>query len=63
MQCDRWSPPEMIPLGTGQFGSPPVLVKVASNSRFICAHDPVVDFRIRVWRCGHCCEHSALCRA
>jgi transposase len=37
MQCDLWFPPTKIPLGSGQFGSPPVLVMVASHSRFICA--------------------------
>lgn len=34
MQCDLWFPPAKIPLGFGQFGSPPVLVMVASFSRF-----------------------------
>lgn len=34
MQCDLWFPPVKIPLGYGQFGSPPVLVMVASFSRF-----------------------------
>jgi transcriptional regulator with XRE-family HTH domain len=34
MQCDVWFPPEDIPLGYGQFGAPPVLVMVASFSRF-----------------------------
>ena len=37
MQCDLWFPPAKIPLGAGQFGSPPVLVMTASHSRFICA--------------------------
>ena len=37
MQCDLWFPPAKIPLGNGQFGSPPVLVMTASHSRFICA--------------------------
>jgi transcriptional regulator with XRE-family HTH domain len=34
-QCDLWFPPARIPLGAGQVGSPPVLVIVASFSRFI----------------------------
>lgn len=34
MQCDLWFPPTRIPLGSGQWGSPPVLVMVASFSRF-----------------------------
>jgi len=34
MQCDLWFPPARIPLGCGQWGSPPVLVMVASFSRF-----------------------------
>ena len=34
-QCDLWFPPAGIPLGSGQVGSPPVLVIVASFSRFI----------------------------
>jgi len=34
MQCDLWFPPAKIPLGYGQWGSPPVLVMVASFSRF-----------------------------
>jgi transposase len=37
MQCDLWFPPAKIPLGSGQFGSPPVLVMVPSHSRYICA--------------------------
>ncbi len=36
-QCDLWFPPVKIPLGHGQFGSPPVLVVVPSFSRFITA--------------------------
>ncbi len=36
-QCDLWFPPTRIPLGHGQVGSPPVLVMVASFSRFITA--------------------------
>jgi hypothetical protein len=34
-QCDLWFPPVTMPLGAGQAGSPPVLVMVASFSRFI----------------------------
>ena len=34
-QCDLWFPPATVPLGAGQSGSPPVLVMVASFSRFI----------------------------
>ncbi|MGH3343909.1 MAG: IS21 family transposase [Carbonactinosporaceae bacterium] len=34
-QCDLWFPPATVPLGHGQAGSPPVLVMVASFSRFI----------------------------
>jgi hypothetical protein len=34
-QCDLWFPPVAVPLGYGQVGSPPVLVMVASFSRFI----------------------------
>jgi transposase len=34
-QCDLWFPPVTVPLGAGQAGSPPVLVMVASFSRFI----------------------------
>jgi hypothetical protein len=34
-QCDLWFPPARVPLGAGQAGSPPVLVMVASFSRFI----------------------------
>jgi hypothetical protein len=37
VQCDLWFPPARIPLGCGQDGSPPVLVMVASFSRFITA--------------------------
>lgn len=36
-QCDLWFPPVDIPLGGGQFASSPVLVIVASFSRFITA--------------------------
>jgi hypothetical protein len=36
-QCDLWFPPVGIPLGDGRVGSPPVLVIVASFSRFITA--------------------------
>jgi transposase len=36
-QCDLWFPPVGIPLGDGRVGSPPVLVVVASFSRFITA--------------------------
>ena len=36
-QCDLWFPPVKIPLGGGQYGSPPVLVMVASYARFITA--------------------------
>jgi len=34
-QCDLWFPPVVVPLGHGQTGSLPVLVMVASFSRFI----------------------------
>jgi hypothetical protein len=34
-QCDLWFPPVSIPLGAGQAGCPPVLVIVASFSRYI----------------------------
>jgi transposase len=37
VQCDLWFPPATVPLGYGQEGSPPVLVMVASFSRFITA--------------------------
>lgn len=36
-QCDLWFPPTRIPTGTGQWVSFPVLVMVASYSRFITA--------------------------
>jgi hypothetical protein len=36
-QCDLWFPPVRVPLSDGQVGSPPVLVVVASFSRFITA--------------------------
>lgn len=36
-QCDLWFPPVKVPLGAGQYGSPPVLVIVASYARFITA--------------------------
>lgn len=36
-QCDLWFPPAPVPLGAGQVGSPPVLVVVASFSRFVTA--------------------------
>jgi transcriptional regulator with XRE-family HTH domain len=36
-QCDLWFPPARIPLGDGQADTPPVLVMVASFSRFITA--------------------------
>lgn len=36
-QCDLWFPPTRIPLGAGQIGTPPVLVMVASFSRFVTA--------------------------
>ncbi len=36
-QCDMWFPPVPIPRGSGQVGSPPVLVIVASFSRFVTA--------------------------
>ena len=36
-QCDLWFPPAPVPLGSGQVGSPPVLVMVPSFSRFITA--------------------------
>jgi len=36
-QCDLWFPPVDVPLGDGRVGSPPVLVIVASFSRFITA--------------------------
>lgn len=37
VQCDLWFPPARVPLGHGQAGSPPVLVMVASFSRFVTA--------------------------
>ncbi len=37
VQCDLWFPPVTIALGADQFGTPPVLVMVASFSRFITA--------------------------
>ena len=36
-QCDLWFPPVKIPLGDGSASSPPVLVMVATYSRFITA--------------------------
>jgi transposase len=36
-QCDLWFPPARVPLGDGTHGSPPVLVIVASYSRFVTA--------------------------
>lgn len=36
-QCDLWFPPARVPLGDGTDGSPPVLVIVASYSRFVTA--------------------------
>ena len=36
-QCDLWFPPVRIPLGSGQCGSPPVLVIACSFSRFLMA--------------------------
>ena len=36
-QCDLWFPPVKIPVGGGQVASPPVLVMVASFSRFLTA--------------------------
>lgn len=33
-QCDLWFPPAHVPLGCGQWGGPPMLVVVASYSRF-----------------------------
>lgn len=37
VQCDLWFPPVKIPLGSGQVGSPPVLVMTSGFSRFITA--------------------------
>jgi transposase len=34
-QCDLWFPPAQIPLGSGQSGSPPVLVGVSGYSRWL----------------------------
>ena len=51
MQCDLRFPPAKIPLGSGQFGSPPVLVMTASHSRsHLCAHDPLAHDRRPVSR-------------
>lgn len=36
-QCDLWFPPVEIPLGFGQFGSPPVLVMACGYSRWLAA--------------------------
>ncbi len=36
-QCDLWFPPVKIPLGSGQLGTPPVLVMTSGFSRFITA--------------------------
>lgn len=36
-QCDLWFPPVKIPLGSGQAGTPPVLVMTSGFSRFITA--------------------------
>ena len=36
-QCDLWFPPVKIPLGAGQYATPPVLVMVSSYARFITA--------------------------
>jgi hypothetical protein len=36
-QCDLWFPPVKVPVGGGQVASPPVLVMVASFSRFLTA--------------------------
>ncbi|MDA9913055.1 IS21 family transposase [Candidatus Nanopelagicales bacterium] len=36
-QCDLWFPPVRVPLGRGQFGSPPVLVMACGFSRTIAA--------------------------
>lgn len=36
-QCDLCFPPARVPLGDGRCGSPPVLVIVASYSRFVTA--------------------------
>lgn len=37
VQCDLWFPPVKVPVGSGQQASPPVLVMVASHSRFLTA--------------------------
>jgi transposase len=37
VQCDLWFPPTQVPLGSGQAGSPPVLVMVSGYSRMIFA--------------------------
>lgn len=37
VQCDLWFPPVKIPLGAGQWGSPPVLVMVSGYSRVMAA--------------------------
>lgn len=37
VQCDLWFPPAQVPLGSGQAGSPPVLVMVSGYSRMIFA--------------------------
>ena len=34
-QCDLWFPPAPVPLGSGQAGSPPVLVAVSGYSRWL----------------------------
>jgi transposase len=36
-QCDLWFPPTPVPLGAGQFGTPPVLVMVSGYSRVMTA--------------------------
>ena len=36
-QCDLWFPPVKVPVGGGQLACPPVLVMVASFSRFLTA--------------------------
>ena len=37
IQCDLWFPPVRVPLSATETASPPVLVMVASYSRYICA--------------------------
>jgi hypothetical protein len=37
MQCDLWFPPDDVPLGFGQVGSPPVLVMSSGYSRMLFA--------------------------